>query len=90
MGVRNAPYSTLDDGYVAIDGEPVVIFDKPGTICKLSIGNTVTRGDLLKPSTDGIGIPVASDKDGYGARALQSGVSGDEIEVQIEKGFYAV
>ena len=57
---------------------------------KLLLGAPVTIGERIKATTAGVGTPVASDFDEYGAVALEDGVSGDVISVLIEKGVYGV
>lgn len=83
-GTRNTPYSSLDDGYAAIAGENLLVYGAPGARCLLELGGTVTRGDRLKSDTNGKGTTATTEE--YGAVALASGVSGQLIEVQIEKG----
>lgn len=82
---RNAPYSTLDDGYTAINGEAMRVFG-PTEIAPLALGGTVTAGDKLKSDSDGAGVAATADAEHYGAVALQSGVSGDIVEVRVEIG----
>lgn len=53
---------------------------------KLLIGDTVTRGQYLKSDANGAGIPVTTDKDKYGAKAMASGVVGDVIPVEVVQG----
>ena len=53
---------------------------------KLTLGGNVTRGQKIKATTGGKGIYADTNKDEYGAVALESGVSGDIISVLIEKG----
>lgn len=83
QGTRRPPYDTLDDGYAAIAGEDVQVFDMPGEPARLALSGTVAAGDLLKPdAVDGGGI-TAGAGDKYGARALQAGTSGKIIEVEV-------
>lgn len=51
-----------------------------GDVCPLILGASVTAGDLLGPNVNGYGIKVTSGNY-YGAMALQSGVSGEIIQV---------
>ena|SRR5579859_2244988 len=86
-GTRQAPLPGLDDGYCAIATQGLVVYDE-NDVCWLQIGGTVTVGDFLKPTTGGVGITTTTDGDFYGARALESGVSGDLINVEVRFGFH--
>ena len=55
---------------------------QPGIQAKLKIGGTVTRGDKLKSDSAGRGIATTAGGDIYGAKALQSGVVDDLINVE--------
>ena len=83
MGTRNPPYSTLDDGYAAIDGEDLEVFGV-GETTLLEIAATVVPGDRLKADASGKGTPVTANNDEYGAVATRAGVSGDLIPVYVE------
>jgi len=85
-GTRNAPYSTLDDGYAAIAGENVQIYGLGDKDVLLELGGTVARGDRLTAATGGKGIKTVTDRDEYGAIAMASGVSGELIPVQVVGG----
>jgi hypothetical protein len=52
-------------------------------ITRLTLGGTVTRGAKLKSDASGYGVTSSTDTEEYGAVALQSGVSGDIIEVLV-------
>lgn len=80
-GTRNPPYSSLDDGYHAIAGENVQILRPPLKEAALRLGGTVTAGDLLTSDGSGYGI-TATTGQYVGARAIQSGVSGQIVTVQ--------
>ncbi len=64
-------------------GEAVELI-KSGT-APLKLGGVVTYGDLIKSDGSGYGVKSAGAGDHYLAQALQSGVSGDEIEVDLDK-----
>jgi hypothetical protein len=81
--VRNAPYSSLDDGFTAIQGEQVGVFGPPDKDVMLEIGGTVTRGDRLKADANGKGVTTVTNLDEYGAIAQDSGTSGQLIPVQL-------
>lgn len=80
--VRRAPYSSLDDGYAAISGEMIEVYCAVSE-CYLELGGTVTRFDRLKAGTGGKGVVTTTDRDEWGAIAMQSGVSGDLIKVKV-------
>lgn len=86
-GTRNTPYSTLDDGFHAISGENTLIYGE-NEKCMLECGAAVTVGAFLKPSTNGVAIPVASNNDVYGARAEMAGSSGQLIEATVMIGYF--
>lgn len=62
--------------------------DRP-ILLVLGVGGA-TQGDLLKSDSAGAGVAVASDKDCYGAIALETGIAGDAIKVRLLFGYYAV
>lgn len=86
-GTRRTPYGALDDGNAAIAGDNLNIYGLGETMVLLELGGTVTVGDFLKPSTNGVGITASADGDIYGAKALRSGVSGELIPVEVIYGF---
>jgi hypothetical protein len=75
------------NGYAASAGEPIAVYDL-NSECALEISATVTQGQLLKSDSNGEGTPVTTDKDIYGAVALQNGVAGDQIKVKVLFGYY--
>lgn len=80
-GVRNAPWSELDDGYHAIAGENCFIYGFPEKDVLLELGGTVVAGDLLKADADGKGVVTTTSGQEVGARAEMAGASGDLIRV---------
>lgn len=58
----------------------------PGGGGKALCGGTVAVGDLLAPTTDGSLIATTTAGDTYIARAMQAGVVGDIIGVEIVSG----
>jgi hypothetical protein len=56
---------------------------------KAKIAGTVSAGNFLKSDSSATLIAVTTDKDRYCAQALQDGVSGDIIEVNVVSGYYA-
>lgn len=58
-GTRRAPYSSLNDGFAAIAGEGVRVFQL-GEVCPIEAGAAITRGDRLSPDTSGRGITAGA------------------------------
>lgn len=85
-GTRNTPYSTLNDGDAALVGEDILVFQE-NEYATIQFGGTVTAGDFLKPSTNGVAITAGSDGDVYGAKTNQAGTTGQLIEVLVLIGF---
>ena len=84
VGIRRDPYiETL--GRAALVNESIGVFDD-GTECKLELGGTVTTFDRLKSDADGKGVATTTNLDEFGAIAMESGVSGDQIMVKIQRG----
>lgn len=81
-GSRRAPGSDSDDGYCAKAGENVKVYG-PGSRCLLALGGTVTIDDRLECDSDGAGVTTTTDNEAIFARALQSGVSGQQIMVEV-------
>ena len=81
--------------FLAVSGEATAFYvvgdglqeDRP---VLLVIGGTVTQGDLLKSDSTGRGVTADTDKDCYGALALESGSSGEAIKVRLLFGYFAV
>jgi hypothetical protein len=88
-GVRQPPISGLDDGYAGVQNVNQVEVATEKDETWLELGGTVTYGDYLKASTNGVGVTAGSDTDQYGAQALQSGKSGDLIRVLVIIGYHA-
>lgn len=71
-----------DDGFAAIAGENLRIYG-PGSICWLHLGGTVAIDDRLECDSDGAGTTTTTDNQWVFARALQPGVSGQLIRVEV-------
>ena len=84
MGTRRSPYID-SNGYAASANEPIQYFDETSE-CPLELGGTVAAGDLLKSDNEGCGVTASTDADDYGAVALASGVSGEQIPVKVRIG----
>lgn len=88
-GAKVAPIPSAST-LAAVDGDPIHIYG-PGEVCLLQMGATCNAGALLKSDADGKGTPVTTDKDKYGAIALQDATaSTDIIMVQVRPGHAAV
>jgi hypothetical protein len=85
---RRAEYID-SSGKHAIAGEPAKFHDDTEE-CWLEAGGTITVGDRLKSDANGKGVTTTTDKDKYGAIALQSGASGDYIRVKVRIGDISV
>jgi len=86
--------STAGASIIGVSEDPAAINTAIGIShvgqVKLELGDTVTIGQKLKSDSTGRGVAVASDKDEYGAIALEGGVVSDVISVIISKGIYNV
>lgn len=81
-GTRRAPQTGIDDGYCAIAGENLQVFE-PGDVCWLEAGGTIAIDDFLTPDADGCGVATTSDNALVGAKALQAGATGQLLKVQV-------
>lgn len=83
-GVRNAPWSEIDDGYAAIAGENLQIWGFPEKDVLLELGTGgAAVGDLLKSDSDGTGIVTTTSGQEVGARCEQAGSAGDFVRVTL-------
>lgn len=57
---------------------------------KLLLAGTVAAGNFIKSNAAGAGVVASTDKDEYGARAEEAGVSGDIIAVEVMQGQLSV
>ena len=79
--------------YLAASGDPVSFAvvgdglqeDRPLLLILGSGG--ATQGDLLKSDSAGAGVVASTDKDCYGALALESGSAGEAIKVRLLFGY---
>lgn len=78
QGTRKPPFSTLDDGYVAIAGEEIQVYEDNDE-CLLCAGAAVARGDNLKSDSDGRGITGNSSGDLVSAYALESATAANQL-----------
>lgn len=75
------PPVTGATGVAGDTNDPLAVYAVQQT-CILELGSTVTRGSLVGPDSAGKGIPALTGQT-YGAVALESGVSGNKIRVEI-------
>ena len=86
--LRNAPDAN-QSLYHAIDTDSMGTWYSEGDFCLLTIGvGGCVAMDLLKPSTNGVGIAVASNNDWYGAMAWGTYAEAELGLVQVMSGFY--
>lgn len=81
----NAPVFILQEG---VDGSTT---EGIGSVCmqgffKVKLGGTVSRGDKLTSDSSGLAIATVTDKNNFGAIALEGGVANDIIEVLVVQG----
>lgn len=57
----------------------------PGGGGKLTIGGTISAGNSIKPTTAGVGIATTTAGDHASASAVEGGVTGDIIGVNVVK-----
>ena len=84
VGSREAPIPSVTTPYAAADGEQLRIHGD-GEVCLLVLGGTVAAFDDLKSDASGHGVVITggTTTQEIGAVALQAGVSGDHILVQV-------
>ena len=87
-GAREAPLPNVTL-YAGQDGDNMQVYQQ-GDICLLTLGSGgATRGSRLKSDADGAGVEIAAigaTQQFYGALALESGLEGEKIRVQVEIG----
>jgi hypothetical protein len=81
-GQKRTPGLAGSDTTIAAEAGDSLRVHGLGNDCLLTLGGTVTRGDLLTSDANGQGI-TASAGNFVGAIALQSGTSGVKIRVQV-------
>lgn len=89
QGSRNTPLTGLEDGYAAIAGENIRVYEETEE-CFLEMSATCSNGAFIAPTTAGKGVATTTDKAAYGAIALQAcTAAGQLIKVKVRNGFYA-
>jgi hypothetical protein len=79
---KAAPADGLASDKHAEAGDHVSYY-KLGDSCLLELGGTVAAGGLIEPGAAGVGVAAAGANTLAGAVALEGGVSGELIRVQI-------
>jgi len=87
IGTHLTPLLSLDDGFAAVAGENVKVYEPEDHEGWLELGGTVASGDFLKPDANGKGVTASSDGDFYGAKAIQAGTVGQIVKVKPLLGF---
>lgn len=59
QGTRRPPYAGLNDGFCAIAGEQVRVY-QVGEVCGVEAGAAVTRGDRIAPDASGRAITAGA------------------------------
>ena len=84
---RDAPIPNADTD--AAEAGDDLHYHPIGSVCQLELAGTVTRGDEIKSDADGKGVVRATTGttlQNFGAIALESGVSGEFIQVLVVRG----
>lgn len=85
-GTRYAPWTPLNDGYLAVAGENFNYWAAGEEEVPAELSGTVAAGDRLKVDTGGTLIATTADADHYIAIARINGVTGDVIPVDVIRG----
>ncbi len=84
-GIRTAPLEQYtNDGLAAKNLENLGVYLE-GQVCLLELVGTVTIDQYIKPSTNGKGVAATANLEKTGAKALETGSSGDFIRVLVKK-----
>ena len=75
---------SLEAGTAAAD---IIKYQKDG-IAKVQLGGTVTRGAWVNSDADGKAVTESTTNTWASGKALRSGVSGDIVEVDLDKAGY--
>jgi hypothetical protein len=87
---RLTNYQGLDDGYAAIAGQELVVYQSDaqawdGVLLTLGTGGC-SAGDRLTTDGSGQGIVVSGDGQYIGAQAMNAGLAGQDVLVQPYRG----
>lgn len=89
-GTKEAPGLNGASTLAAAAGDEMMFYP-PGTETLLYIGSGgVTSGSHLKSDADGKGVTAGTDKDAYGAIALESALENELCRVLVMSGYKAV
>jgi len=87
-GATDVPVGVLQNKPVS--GEACEIAHRPGDICKVKLGGTVTVGAWVGTHTDGTAVAKTTDKDFAIGRALEAGDAGAIVAVLISPCYLGV
>lgn len=79
-------------GQTGASGDPVNVYpDGEGWLTVNGVSTNIVAGDLLKATTGGLGVKAGTDKDSYGAMALEPATTDAKtIRVLITRGDVSV
>lgn len=86
VGTNAVPYGALDTGLLASANQTVGLHGIGEMRVLLTLNANCSYGDLLGPVSGGNGTPVTANASVYGAVALQAGVTGEMVEVEVRAG----
>src|SRR5262245_43057072 len=85
-GVRRAPGTPYDDGFAAIQNEPIQVFG-PGDECLVKAGGTIVQGDFLQSDASGqaikLDVTTAAATHYSGGRALEDAANGELFRILV-------
>ena len=90
-GTRNAPYSTLNDGFAAVEGDPIAVttFKTSKDVVYVRAGGTIANGANVTSDANGNAIAATTTAHQVNGVAQQNAVSGDLVMILVEKGGFA-
>jgi hypothetical protein len=83
-GANDSPYGVTLNESAAASGDTVEV-GLPGGGAILHIQGTITAGQSIKSNASGYGVAASTAGDRVGAQAGESGVTGDDIGVEVER-----
>ncbi len=86
IGTSAVPYGALDTGLAASANQTLRVHGPGEMRVKLTLDANASYGDFLGPVSGGNGTPVTANASVYGAVALETGTTGQMIEVEVRLG----
>jgi hypothetical protein len=86
IGTNHVPYGDLDSNLAAAANQTLRVHGPGEMRVKLTLDANCTYGDFLGPVSGGNGTPVTANESVYGAIALETGLAGQMIEVEVRPG----